>query len=136
VTYISDVLRQLVIERANGCCEYCRLHRDDNFMSHEVDHIRAEKHRGETISSNLCYSCMDCNRRKGSDFASFDVETDEVALLFNPRHDQWSEHFNLNEAVIQPLTPTGRVTVFLLDMNHPDQVTKRIELIKLNRYPC
>jgi len=80
--------------------------------------------------------CIDCNRHKGSDFVSFDIETGEIALLFNPRRDQWIDHFRLDGAQIEPLSPTGRVTVFLLDMNHPDQLAKRAELISLDRYPC
>ena len=50
----------------------------------EVDYIIAEKHRGTTTEDNLCLSCLDCNRAKGSDFAYFDRETAVVALLFNP----------------------------------------------------
>lgn len=136
MTYIAEALRRLVIERAQGCCEYCLLHQDDNFMPHEVDHIIAEKHRGETSADNLCLSCIDCNRHKGSDFASIDPETKQVALLFNPRQDQWNDHFRLVDTYIEPLTPQGRVTVFLLDMNATEQVAKRAELIRLYRYPC
>jgi len=136
MAYIPDALRSLVFERAHGCCEYCRLSYEDNFASHEVDHIIAEKHRGETTADNLCLSCLDCNRHKGADFASIDLETAQVALLFNPRRDQWSDHFRLEGANIEPLTPQGRVTVFLLDMNSPRQLAKRAELIQISRYPC
>jgi hypothetical protein len=136
MTYIPENLRRQVIERANGCCEYCRLSQADSFVSHEVDHIIAEKHRGATVPENLCLSCFDCNRHKGSDFASIDPETEEVALLFNPRHDRWDHHFRLAGAHIDPLTPQGRVTVYLLHMNSLAQITKRAELIEINRYPC
>ena len=88
MTYIPDRLRQLVVERANGCCEYCLINEHDYLYGHEVDHIIAEKHRGETIEENLCLSCYECNRHKGSDFASFDPVTGEIAMLFNPRGDQ------------------------------------------------
>lgn len=133
---ISDSLRRAVIARANGCCEYCRLRQDDSFYPHEVDHIISVKHRGQTIIINLCLSCLDCNRHKGSDIASIDLETGQVTLLFNPRNDNWNDHFRLEGAEIIPLTPRGRVTVFLLDMNSPEQLAKRRELIIMNRYPC
>jgi hypothetical protein len=136
MTYVPEPLRRLVFERANGCCEYCRLGHEDNFVSHEVDHIIAEKHRGETTADNLCLSCIDCNRHKGTDFASIDLETGQVALLFDPRRDQWNDHFRLNGPEIEPRTPQGRVTVFLLDMNSLTQLAKRAELIEINRYPC
>jgi hypothetical protein len=135
MTRIPDALRHQVIERAKGCCEYCLLHQDDNVFSHEIDHIVAEKHHGETVLDNLCLSCLDCNRHKGSDLTSIDLQTGAVVLLFHPRRDNWSEHFRLDGAKITPLTATGRVTVFLLDMNSDEQVAKRAGLIELERYP-
>ena len=94
MAYIPETLRQLVVERANGRCEYCLINQSDSLYTYEIDHIIPEKHRGETIADNLCLSCLDCNRHKGSDFASFDPETDDVIRLFNPRQDVWSEHFD------------------------------------------
>lgn len=135
MTYISAELRRAVRERANYRCEYCLLHEDDNFLPHEVDHIIAEKHRGETLLENLCLSCFDCNRNKGSDIASIDVETNRLTPLFNPRAERWSDHFRLNEAVIEPHTAIGRVTEYLLAMNNDEQVQKRSDLIELGRYP-
>lgn len=135
MTYIPDALRQQVIERAQGCCEYCRIHQDDSLYSHEVDHIIPEKHRGMTHEANLCLACIDCNRAKGSDFASFDPDSDDVALLFNPRRQVWHDHFRLDGAVIAPLTATGRVTVFVLKLNAPMRVQARQILIDEGCYP-
>lgn len=135
MSYIPENLRQEVMERAKNQCEYCLLHERDSIYSHEVDHIIAEKHRGETISSNLCYSCLDCNRNKGSDFGSFDPETDEIVLLYNPRHDIWSDHFELDGAEIIARTATGRVTEFVLKLNAPKRLSNRILLVKSGRYP-
>jgi hypothetical protein len=135
MTRIPDALRRQVIERATGCCEYCLLHQDDNLFPHEIDHIVAEKHYGETTFDNLCLSCLDCNRHKGSDLTSIDRQTGEVVLLFHPRRDVWTEHFRLDGAYITPLTAKGRVTVSLLEMNSEEQVSKRTGLIQLGRYP-
>lgn len=46
---ISSSLRQLVIERAKGRCEYCLIHQDFSIYTHEIDHIIAVKHGGETL---------------------------------------------------------------------------------------
>ena len=135
MTYIPDSLRQQVITRANHRCEYCLIHRDDSLYVHEVDHIIAEKHRGETVSDNLCLACLDCNRHKGSDFASFDPETEEIALLFNPRQQHWNDHFRLERARIVPLSPEGRVTVFVLKLNDELRIRARRALIDAGRYP-
>mgnify|MGYP000442150003 CR=1 FL=1 len=136
MTYIPDALRRQVIENANGCCEYCLLSAVDNFLAHEIDHIRAEKHGGKTIIENLCYCCFDCNRHKGSDAGSFDSETDILTPLFNPRRQRWDEHFRLEGPLIIPLTPEGRVTVSLLQLNSEDRIIKRSEIIELGHYPC
>ncbi|GIK62504.1 MAG: hypothetical protein BroJett018_02980 [Chloroflexota bacterium] len=136
MSYIPEQLRRFVMERASYCCEYCLIGQEDYIWGHEVDHIIAEKHRGKTSEENLCYSCLNCNRHKGSDFASFDPETDEVAFLFNPRRDKWNDHFRLEGARIIPLTPQGRVTVFLLDLNNDEILDERELLIKSRRYPC
>lgn len=69
---ISPRLRQLVIERSQGRCEYCLIHQEFSIYSHEVDHIIPLKHGGKTSAENLALSCLPCNRHKGSDFATID----------------------------------------------------------------
>jgi hypothetical protein len=135
VTYIPEPLRQLVAERSEGRCEYCRLHQDDTFFTHEVDHIYAEKHGGPTIDGNLCAACADCNRHKGSDICSLDPLTGDVVTLYHPRRDRWVDHFQLLETgVIEARTPRGRVTARLLQMNRLDLVADRARLIALGGY--
>lgn len=135
MTYIPQSLRHLVHERARNCCEYCLLNEEDNFLVHEIDHIISENHGGETDADNLCLSCFECNRHKGSDVGSIDPETGNFISFFHPRKNQWNAHFRLNGAVIEPLTPQGRVTVILLNMNSETQVEKRKQRIEMRRYP-
>lgn len=136
MTYIAAHLRRLVRERAGGCCEYCLLNEDDSPFSFHFEHVIAEKHGGETVSENLCLSCPDCNTFKGSDIGSIDRTTGLLTPLFNPRQQKWADHFRLNGAIIEPLTPQGRVTVVLLQFNRDDAILERSGLIKLGRYPC
>jgi len=135
-TYISPTLRRLVRDRAHHCCEYCLINEAHNFLPFEVDHIIAEKHNGETIESNLCWSCSTCNGYKGSDVASYDSLTMELTPLFNPRIDKWEDHFRLNEAEIIPKTAIGRVTVAILKLNQVDRLLDREGFITLGDYPC
>jgi hypothetical protein len=135
MSYISDMLRREVADRAHGRCEYCRLHEDDAYFTHEIDHIYAEKHGGATVEDNLCLACADCNRYKGSDLSSLDPETGAIEPLFHPRHDHWAEHFRLlDTGVIEPLTASGRVTVRLLKFNRIDLIAERARMILLGRY--
>jgi 5-methylcytosine-specific restriction endonuclease McrA len=81
-------IRRQVVERAGNCCEYCLLHQDLAASTHQVDHVIAEKHGGQTSLDNLALSCMVCNRRKGSDIGSLDPTTGVLVPLFNPRTQQ------------------------------------------------
>ncbi|TYQ25411.1 HNH endonuclease [Pseudanabaena sp. UWO311] len=116
-SHISAKLRKLVSDRAQNCCEYCLIPESLTLVSHQVDHVIAEKHGGKTTEENLALSCSLCNQAKGSDIASIDVETGEVIRLYHPRQDQWQEHFQMEECVIYPLTAIGRVTTQLLKIN-------------------
>ena len=133
--FISAELRRLVIERASERCEYCLIHQDDSIYSHEVDHIIAIKHGGQTRDRNLALSCLSCNRYKGSDLASIDPANDEIVPLFNPRRQIWDEHFVLNNARIESITQSGQVTARLLKFNAPNRILERQVLIDRGRYP-
>ena len=84
-SYILTAIRRVVRERANDCCEYCLIPEAFTFASHEIDHIIAKKHGGETTAENLALSCTICNQHKGSDLASIDPETARLTLLYHPR---------------------------------------------------
>jgi hypothetical protein len=106
-----------------------------SLLSFEIEHIVAEKHGGPTPADNLALACPYCNRFKGTDLGSLDPETGQLAPFFNPRTQQWFEHFRLEGAVIVPLTPAGRVTVAILHINHPDRMQERQRLIGIGKYP-
>ncbi len=122
---ISASLRQLVIKRAKVRCEYCLIHADFSIYSHEVDHIIAVKHGGQTIVDNLALACLPCNRHKGSDFATIDQNPNEIVPLFNPRRQSWEEHFILNNAQILGIPQIGEATARLLMFNTPTRVRRR-----------
>lgn len=134
---LPSKLKQQVIERANGCCEYCRIGQNDQLLPFHVDHIISQKHRGTDELDNLCLACYRCNAYKGSDIAVFDPQTETITQLFHPRKQKWDDHFRiLDNGEITGLTPEGRGTVFLLRMNDQNRIQTRFESILLNRYPC
>ena len=128
-TYIPVAVRQLVYGRANAHCEYCLIPEDVAFAPHEIDHIIAEKHGGPTEDNNLALSCTLCNKYKGSDIASVDPYTETIVPLYHPRQNQWFEHFRLNGAEFV----IGRVTIQLLQLNHPNRIEERKLLIMAGR---
>ena len=134
-TYVSVALRQFVRTRAKSLCEYCLIREEDTYFGCQVDHIISEKHGGATQESNLAYACSYCNRNKGSDIGSIVWETQRFCRFFNPRVDQWKDHFRLEGISIAALTPIGEVTTRILDFNHVDRLVERAELVVLGRYP-
>jgi 5-methylcytosine-specific restriction endonuclease McrA len=135
MSLIPPELRQLVIERADGYCEYCRIHQNFSIYKHEIDHIIAVKHGGETNAENLALACLSCNRHKGSDFATLDSNTGAIVRLFNPRSQKWTEHFILKNALIEGLTAIGSATSRLLQFNTPRRLLDRQLLIASGNYP-
>ncbi len=126
---VRSALRRTVRERAKGCCEYCGIPDNVSLFPHEPDHIISMKHGGTTTSENLAYACFQCNRAKGSDIASLDPVTGMLTPLYNPRTQEWHRHFQMQGAVIEPLTAIGRVTVKLLHINNPARVSIRENLL-------
>lgn len=135
MSQVSASLERVVRERAAGKCEYCLYPERYAIKRHEIDHFIAKKHRGKDVSDNLCLSCIDCNRHKGTDLAAIDPETDEPTLLFNPLRDIWSEHFRLEGATIKGITSKGRATADLLHFNAPERIAERVTLVELGIYP-
>jgi hypothetical protein len=133
--YIPSSLRQLVLKRAQSRCEYCLLHQDDTPFTHQVDHLVALKHGGQTAAGNLALACLECNRYKGSDLAAIDPNSGEITLVFNPRLHTWTEHFVLEGPRIIGQTSIGRATVRLLRLNDRKRVIQRQILIEAGRYP-
>ncbi|MBF2078901.1 MAG: HNH endonuclease [Synechococcales cyanobacterium T60_A2020_003] len=134
-TYVPADLRRLVFERAQDSCEYCLIPAALALAAHQMDHIIAEKHGGETVSENLALSCALCNLAKGSDIASIDPETNDTAKLYHPRRDQWSSHFQFEAqtGLIQPLSAIARATIRLLPINRPESLTERVILFRVGR---
>ena len=127
-SYIPDALRLLVAERAKFCCEYCLFSQADAFHKFHIDHIISIKHGGPTEVENLAYACQFCNRNKGSDVGSFLLAENQFVRFYNPRIDQWLDHFFIENGQILPYTQIAKATV--KGFNDPESVTDRIMLIQ------
>ena len=117
--------RKQVWQRAGHRCEYCLLPQSESVLPHELDHIRAKKHRGRTILKNTCVACAYCNSAKGTDAAAYDPDTEALVPLFNPRSDRWEQHFRWKGPELRGRTAVGRATVELLRINEPARVEHR-----------
>jgi len=91
----------------------------------QVDHIIAQQHGGANDDQNLALACIRCNRFKGPNIAGVDPDTGEIIRLFNPRRDDWHEHFRWQGPELKGLTKVGQVTIALLMINDPEVVALR-----------
>jgi len=134
---ISPSQRQAVAQRAGDCCEYCRLASISATVPFPVDHIIPIKHGGSDDSDNLCLACYKCNAHKSHDLTGFDPLTGEIARLYHPRKQVRAEHFTLQDDMrIVGLTPEGRATVQVLQMNDKERIENRQVLVEIGEYPC
>ncbi len=93
------------------------------------------KHGGAAETDNLALACSYCNRFKGSNPGSFDPATGQLVPFYHPRQQQWADHFRLEGARIVPMTPEGRVTAAILQLNHHDRVLESQQLLDMDAYP-
>ena len=78
-----------------------------------------------------------CNNHKAANLAGIDPagDPDTAVQLFHPRNDSWSDHFRWRGPVLEGITPTGRATVDLLQINLPWRVEMREWLIEAELFP-
>ena len=140
---LSQTVRSHVQERADGACEYCRVHESDftAATTFELDHIRPQHlfaldDPARDDPANLAYSCPRCNRYKGVAIAAFDPETGCQERLFHPRCNVWLEHFTYTPAGrIFGKTGSGRATKDRLKFNLPERVINRLDLLMRGKWP-
>lgn len=134
---IPDSLRKAVAERAFGLCEYCRYPEEFNSGRFAVDHIIPQSKGGSSDLLNLALACRSCNERKQDVTAAPDPATGIPVRLFNPREDQWEDHFAWSSdfSLMIGLTDVGRATIARLQTNHKGVVRQRQVLSELGIHP-
>jgi len=113
----SEIDRQ-VQQRAAGRCEYCRMHQSLQGATFHVEHIMPRSRGGLSQLDNLAWACPSCNLHKSDRVEVPLPDTDEMVPLFNPRGDNWQDHFRWDGYHITGLTAIGRATVDALYFNH------------------
>ena len=129
--------RRAVIERARGCCEYCRSQARFAMQPFSVEHIEPRSRGGKTTQDNLALACQGCNNHKYTKTEGYDTVTGDIVLLYHPRRERWRDHFAWNEdfTLVIGLTPTGRATVEALLLNREGLVNLRQILYVMGEHP-
>ncbi|MCB0200748.1 MAG: HNH endonuclease [Anaerolineae bacterium] len=135
--YISSEKTRTVIARAQNRCEYCQSPAEYATDTFAVDHIRPVSRGGTNDLDNLALACTGCNGRKYNKQDALDPAGGELVSLFDPRSQNWTEHFCWSEdySRILGLTPTGRATVEALQLNRIGVVNIRKVLFLIDKHP-
>lgn len=134
-SHIPAHLRRVVVDRAQGRCEYCQLSQQGQEATFHVDHVVPLKEGGWTSADNLALACVSCSLHKGARLRAPDPETGEEQVLFNPRRDVWREHFEWQDVRLTARSGRARATLAALDMNRPLIIAIRTEEMLLGRHP-
>jgi hypothetical protein len=129
--------RQVIVQRAGGCCEYCKSQARFATQSFSVEHIVPRSQGGKTNLDNLALSCQGCHNHKYNKIEGYDPATGTTVRLYNPRREKWSNHFVWNETftLIIGIAPTGRATVAVLPLNREGLVNLRRLLHMMGEHP-
>ncbi|MYD11644.1 MAG: HNH endonuclease [Chloroflexi bacterium] len=103
----------------------------------EIDHIIPLTQKGETSPSNLSFSCVGCNLFKRDFVAAIDPESGAETALFNPRTQNWKDHFcwDDDKTSLIGLSAVGRATVSRLRINRRGAVRARRRWVDAGLHP-
>ncbi|NUQ65072.1 MAG: HNH endonuclease [Pirellulales bacterium] len=126
--YIPVEIARRVRQAAHNRCGDCLSPQHLVMARLQFEHLLPRVKGGLTSEDNLWLSCPLCNAHKGDQVSARDPETGETVTLFNPRTQDWFEHFRWSEDGLRivGLTPTGRATVAALHLSDdPDAIQVR-----------
>ncbi|MEQ9358017.1 HNH endonuclease [Coleofasciculus chthonoplastes] len=134
---ISETIQYQVRQRANLLCEYCHASEQWQYVTFTIEHIIPLAKNGADTLDNLALACFHCNRKKSDRMTAIDPQSEAEVPLFNPRQDNWSNHFiwSADGLFIIGLTPVGRTTVTALALNRERVINIRAADKAVGRHP-
>lgn len=129
--------RAHVVERAKGCCEYCKSQEQYSPDPFSVEHVVPLSKDGTNALDNLAFACQGCNNRKYVSIEAFDPLTQASVPLFHPRRHNWANHFAWSDdgCLVLGLTPIGRAAIEKLQLNRTGLVNLRRILAEAGEHP-
>ena len=136
-THIPKDVQQRVREQAGDRCGYCQSQQQYVLGKLEIDHLTPRSRGGADTEENLWLACRLCNNTKRDQTHGVDPQTGAVVALFNPRTQDWDEHFSWSEdrTRIEGTTPCGRAAVVALQLNNLVAVMVRQAWVAAGLHP-
>ena len=91
---IPKKLKEEIDKTDQRYCCYCLTSEANSGIPLTYDHILPRFKGGEDIFANVCLACYTCKQFKSDLIRAIDPLTDQIVDLFNPRTQQWNEHFS------------------------------------------
>jgi hypothetical protein len=134
---IPENVKKKVRQAAKNRCGYCLSFQDYIPVELQFDHIKPFSKGGADDEENFWLLCPKCNLAKSDKTDGFDEVTQTQVPLFNPRTQDWHEHFEWSgdEVQIVGKTPIGRVTVAVVKLNNNLHLRVRQNWIKAGWHP-
>jgi len=135
--YISRVVRERTRAEAHNRCGYCLTPQTLAYDTLEIDHIIPEAAGGGNEPNNLWLACRPCNRHKGTQIDGRDPLTNQLVRLFDPRRENWRDHFTWSEdgCIVIGQTACGRASVMALQINNAFAVETRRFWVEAGWHP-
>ncbi|MEN0051690.1 MAG: HNH endonuclease [Bacteroidota bacterium] len=135
--YIPTAIKKLIRERAQSCCEYCKSLEEFATEGFTIEHIIPIAKGGLDDIENLALACFGCNSFKTVKTEAIDPESGTLVLLFHPRKEEWSDHFEWSDDYTEIIgkTSSGRATVVALKLNREGLLNLREVLHQWGVHP-
>jgi hypothetical protein len=135
--YITIAEERQILERANRLCEYCQSPMEYSAQPFAIEHIIPIAEGGKTCLENLAFSCGGCNGHKYTKVQALDLVSGEVVPLYNPRQQNWQEHFVWSDNFFEVVgvTAIARATINALQLNRSGVVNIRRLLFIAGLHP-
>ncbi len=133
----SEELKSKIRREARNRCGYCLTPQEIVSMPLEIEHLRPIADGGTDGAKNLWLACRNCNGFKHAKTRAVDPQTNEEIPLFNPRTQNWNEHFGFSDDKTEIIgkTACGRATVIALRLNFELAVSARKLWVNVGWFP-
>lgn len=134
---VAAGLRQRIAKQAHNRCGYCLTQEVVSGIPLTMEHIVPKSSGGQSVEENLWLSCRLCNEAKGVRIEAMEMESNQIVPLFNPRTQNWKDHFawSGDGTLILGRTPIGRATIAALFLNSELRVRARAIWVEAGWHP-
>jgi hypothetical protein len=119
-------VQELVARRALHRCEYCLMHQRLQVATFHIEHVIPASAGGTDDASNLALACPSCSLHKSNRTSAIEPNAQTHVPLFNPRAQDWRDHFQWIGYQLKAKTVVGSATIALLRLNHDRRIEVRI----------